>query len=114
MPRVPLRESVPIALDGSGAGTAKTGPLSAREKWYPDSVHLSVSTAVLESHCKVYVGKDTTQSNFRDESLFASSGDSSGTVGADELTVGMYVWAVWTGADANAQAVLTVVGMKDV
>lgn len=114
MPRTPLRESIPVKLDGTGAGTAKVGPLSARETWFPDNVHVSVNTNTLESHCKIYVGRDTSQSNFRDESVQASSGDSSGTIGADVLTVGMYVWAVWTGGDANAQAVLTVVGVRDV
>ena len=114
MPKRPLRESAVIKLNGSGNGTAKVGPLTAREEWYPDSAHVSVSTRVLESRCSIYVGPDTTQSNFRDESVLASSGDSTGAIGGDKLTVGMYVWAVWIGGDANAQAVLTVTGIRDV
>jgi len=114
MAKVPLRASVPIMLDGLGNGTGKVGPLSARETWYPDNVHISVSTSVLESRCSIFVGRDTTQPSFRDESILGSSGDSSGAVSADELVVGDYVWAVWTGGDANAQAVLTVTGIKNV
>lgn len=114
MPRVPLRVSAPIILNGSGAGTAKLGPASAREIWYPDNVHVSVATAVNEAQCSIYMGQDTSQSNFRDESVFASSGDSSGTCNADTVKVGHFIWAVWTNGDANAQAVLTVTGLKDV
>lgn len=114
MPRAPLRETAVIMLDGSGNGTVKIGPLSARETWYPDNVHISVSTSVLESQCSIFVGRDTTQSSFRDESVLGSTGDSSGAISADELTVGDYIWAVWTGGDANAQAVLTVTGTRNV
>jgi hypothetical protein len=112
--RTTLRESAVIVLDGSGNGTAKLGPLSAREIWYPDNVHVSVSTTTKEAHCNIYMGSDTTQSNFRDESTFASSGDSSGTCNADTVRVGHSIWAVWTGGDANSQAVLTVTGLKDI
>lgn len=114
MSRVTLRQSAVITLDGAGAGTAKLGPLSAREVWYPDNVHVSVATSVKEAACSIYMGSDTSQSNFRDESVFASSGDSSGTCNADTVKVGHYIWAVWTGGDANKQAVLTVTGLKDV
>lgn len=116
MRRTTLRESAVITLDGSGNGTAKLGPLSAREIWYPDNVHVSVNSAVVvkEAKCSIYMGNTPTQSAFRDESVFASSGDSSGTCNADTVKVGDYIWAVWTGGDANQQAVLTVTGIKDV
>lgn len=114
MARVPLRESIPITLNGSGAGTAKAGPRSAREVWYPDSVHVSVATHVKEAACNIYVGDTPTQSNFRDSSVFASTGDSSATVAADTLKNGQWIWAVWSGGDANQQAVLTVTGTRDV
>lgn len=114
MRRTVLRESAVIVLDGSGNGTAKLGPLSAREIWYPDNVHVSVATVTKEARASIYMGSDTTQSNFRDESVFASTGDSSGTCNADIVRVGHYIWAVWTNGDANAQAVLTVTGLKDV
>jgi hypothetical protein len=112
--RVPLRETAFVVLNGSGAGTAKVGPISARETWYPDNVHISVATAITEAHCSVYMGGDTSAGNFRDESVFASSGDSSGTCSADVVRCGQFIWAVWTGGDANQRATLTVTGVKDV
>lgn len=114
MARVALRATAVVQLDGSGNGFTKIGPLSAREVWYPTNVSVSTLTHVKESTCDIFVGQDTSQSNFRDESVLGSTGDSSGTISADVITSGMYVWAVWTGADANTQGVLTVTGIKDV
>jgi len=113
MPRVPLREFVVITLDGSGNGTAKVGPRSAREVWYPDNVAISVTGFTIQAAATVYMGPDTTQSSFRDTSTFGS-GDSTGACNADSVKVGMYIWAVWTAGDAGKQAVLTVTGLKDV
>lgn len=112
--RVALAATMPVKLNASGAGSVKVGPLSAREVWWPETVHVSCASNVLESTCKIYVGPDTTQSNFRDQTPFGSTGDSTGSVSADKLTTGMYVWAVWTGADANTTATLTVTGQKDI
>lgn len=114
MARVSLSETAMVTLDGSGNGTAKVGPLSARETWYPGNVHISVATNTNEAACRIYVGIDATEPNFRDESLYGSSGDSSGTVGQDVVKTGAYVWAVWVGGDAGARAVLTVTGSRDV
>lgn len=112
--RVPLRETAVITLNGSGAGTARVGPLSAREVWYPDNASISVSTKVKEASANLYAGESATQPYFRDNSVQASTGDSSGTVSADTLRRGQFIFAVWTGGDANAQAILTVTGVKDV
>lgn len=114
MARVALRETAIVTINSSGNATAKVGPRSAREVWYPDNVHISVQGFTHESSCSIYMGSDTTQSNFRDESVFASSGDSSGTVSADVVKVGHYIWAVWSGADVGKSAVLTITGVKDV
>lgn len=113
--RVPLAESGNVILDGSGNGTAKVGPLSSREVWYPGNVHVSAnSNPTNQATCRIYVGTDTTQNNFRDETPYGSSGDSSGTVGQDTLKCGQWIWAIWTGGDAGANAVVTVTGYKDV
>lgn len=112
--RVPLRETAPIKLNGAGAGTARVGPLSAREVWYPDNAAVSVDTHVKEAECSVYAGESASQSYFRDKADQGSSGDSTGAISADTLKNGQYIWAVWTGGDANATATLTVTGMKDV
>jgi|SRR6185437_1992176 len=113
MPRVALRVTAVVTLDGSGGGTAKVGPLSAREVWYPDNVAISITGATKQAKATMYMGPDTTQSNFRDNSTFAS-GDSSGACNADVVKSGMYIWAVWTNGDVGKQAILTVTGLKDV
>lgn len=114
MPRVSLSETAVITLDGSGNGTAKVGPLTARETWYPGNVHVNVATNTNEATCQIFVGNSATLGNFRDESPQGSTGDSSGACNQDKLKCGDYIWAVWTGGDANTQAVLTVTGIRDV
>jgi hypothetical protein len=112
--RVLLNETAVITLNGSGAGTAKVGPLTAREKWFPTAVSVKVnSNPTLEAQCTIYKGPDASQANFRDATFTGSSGDSSDKV-TGQMTNGQYVFAVWTGGDANQQAVLTVVGEKEV
>lgn len=103
-----------IRLNGSGNGTAKLGPLSAREVWYPDNVHVQVSTNVNEAQCTIYVGDAAIQRNFRDATYSGSSGDSSDKVNGDTVKVGTYIFAVWTGGDANAIATLNVTGRRTI
>jgi hypothetical protein len=115
MTSVTLRETAVINLNGSGTGTARVGPLSAREVWHPQTVSVSAnSNPTNEAQCAIYVGESTTQSYFRDQTFTGSSGDSTDKVSSDKLKTGQYVWAVWTNGDANVQAVLTVVGTKDI
>jgi hypothetical protein len=103
-----------IVLNGSGAGTAKVGPLSSREVWNPANVHVSVATHVAEATCNIYVGEDTSAKNFRDATFTGSSGDATGKVSSDVVKVGHYVFAVWTGGDAGALATMTVTGSKTI
>lgn len=110
--QVMLRETAITTLNGSGNGTAKVGPLTARERWSPQNVHVSVSTNTNEAQCSIYVGDSPTQSNFRDQTLSGSTGDSSDRVNADVIGCGYYVFAVWTGGDPGSQAIMTVTGTK--
>lgn len=115
MTTVPLRESVPIKLNGSGNGTAKVGPISAREVWHPDNAHVSANAnPTNEAQCSIYVGDSPASINFRDGTFSGSSGDSTDKVNADVVKVGWYVWAVWNGGDANVTAILTVTGTKEI
>lgn len=115
MPRVALNESASVTIDAFGNATAKVGPLTAREVWYPQNVHISANAnPINEATCKLYVGVDISPGNFRDESLLGSSGDSTGACSADRVTVGSYIWARWIAGDAGARAVLTVTGFRDV
>lgn len=115
MTSVLLRETAVIRLNGSGAGTAKIGPLTAREVWHPANVSVSANNPPTnESQCVIYVGPDTSQANFRDATQSGSTGDSTDKVSADTIPKNFFVWAVWTNGDPNVQASLTVTGMKDV
>lgn len=110
----PLYQSVQVTLNGSGNGTAKIGPLSAREIWHPANVHVSVATNVSEATCSVYAGVDATAPNFRDATFSGSTGDSTDKVGADVVKCGQYIFAVWIGGDANQVATMTVTGIRDI
>jgi hypothetical protein len=114
MTTAPLSETASMQLDGTGSGTVRIGPLSAREVWTPATVHVSVSTANNEAVCSIYVGDAPQQRNFRDATFTGSSGDSSDRVGADTVKIGHAIYAVWTGGDAKAMASMTVTGSKNV
>ena len=111
--QVPLNESATVKLNGSGAGTARVGPISARETWTPGNASVSVSSNTNEATCSIYVGDSATQRNFVDSTFTGSSGDSSDRLGASTVKVGAYVFAVWSGGDAGATATLTVTGTKE-
>lgn len=110
-----LYESATVTLNGSGNGIARVGPLTAREIWYPQNAHVSANqNPVNQARCNIYVGDSVIQPNFRDATISGSSGDSTDRVNADIVPKGQYIWAVWSGGDANAVAVLTVTGTKDI
>jgi hypothetical protein len=108
-----LPGSVTAVLNGAGAGTARTGPSGARETWYPTNAAVSCSTNVAEAQCRIYVGDQPIPSNLVDSTLSGSTGDATGRVGAAPVTLGRYVWAVWTGGDPGAVATLSVTGTRD-
>lgn len=111
--RVPLNETAIITLNGSGAGTARLGPLTAREIWYPQTASVKANTSPTnEATCQLFVGETATLDNFRDNTFSGSSGDASGKI-TGKLSKGSYVYAVWTGGDAGVQAYLTVTGDPD-
>lgn len=115
MTTVLLNETITVTLNGSGNGTARTGPLSARSIWHPENVHVSANiNPVNESQCRIYVGDLPIQGNYRDGTVSGSSGDSSDRVNASVVKCGQYVYAVWSGGDANVIATLNVTGTKDI
>lgn len=114
MTSVPLRETSSVKSNGSGAASTKLGPLTAREVWHPDNVHVSGNAnPINEAQCQIFVG-DVNTRTFRDATFTGSSGDSSDRVNADKVRAGEYVWAFWTGGDANQMFTLTVTGVKDI
>jgi hypothetical protein len=101
-------------LDGTGAGTAKVGPLTDRENWTLATASVSCSSNVLEAACRIFVGDVVTAANYVDGTLSGSTGDSTDNVAAAPCPKGTYVWAVWTGGDAGAVATLSVNGTKTI
>lgn len=112
--RIGPEGTVSVTLNGSGGGTAKIGPLSAREIWNPDNAHVSVATHVKEAQCSIYAGTSVYANTFRDATVKGSSGDSTDRINSDVIKSGMYIFAVWTNGDANAVATLNVTGMKSI
>lgn len=109
-----LPGAVTIVLNGSGKGTAKLGPVGAREVWNPLTASVSCATNVKEAQCQIFVGDLPTPNNFVDGTLSGSTGDSTGRVAGMPVTLGWFVWAVWSGGDAGTVATLNVRGSRDI
>lgn len=116
MRTVPLNESVPVTLDLSGNGTAQIGPGEPAAVWHPTVVHVDVNTNVSEASATIYAGPAPVQSYFVDSTQTASSGDSSDRITGKVIsrTQLPYIWAVFTGGDPGATAVLNITGTKDI
>ena len=114
MTTVPLNQSAAVILDGSGAGTARLGPVAAREAWTPErtAVHVNEDVVTLEARCRVYMGSEASPPNYVDGTLSGSTGDSTDRV--PPVQAGQYVWAVWAGGDPGAQGYVNVTGTKTV
>lgn len=109
-----LNESASVVLNGAGNGTAKVGPLTARERWHPQNVAVNANASPTnEASCVIYVGDENTRRQ-RDASTNGSTGDATDKCNGDTIKKNMFVWAVWTGGDAGAVAVVTVTGTKDI
>lgn len=113
MPTLPLSEAAFVTLDVSGNGTAKLGPAAHGVAWKPSRVGVKTSTSVLSPKCIVYAGSSPTSDNFVD-GTFTGQANATDAIVGQELRLGSYVWAVWTGGDAGAQATVTVTGSKDI
>lgn len=106
--------TVTIILNGSGNGTAKIGPLSAREIWSPNGAHVQCATNVKEAQCAIFAGTGAYPNTYRDTTLSGSTGDSTDRISSDIIKSGMYIFAVWTGGDAGTRATLNVTGGKTI
>jgi len=74
---------------------------------------VSCATNVAEAMCRIYVGDQPIPSNYVDGTLSGSTGDSTGRVSGAPITLGRYVWAVWSGGDPGTVATLAVSGTRD-
>lgn len=114
MTTLPLRESIQITLDSSGAGTVRLGPQSHRETWHAPAVSVKTRTPVTTGacQCNVYVGTDSSDANFRDGTF---SGDTGGTTDAiaDDIRLPNAIFIVWSSGTPNDIATAVVTGTKE-
>lgn len=92
--------------------TAKIGPIHHSEVWYPESIAVSANSNVQEATCRIYIGSDTTMTNFVDSTTMGSTGFVTFPTANRRVHQGEYVWAVWSGGDIGAQGRLNVQGTK--
>lgn len=107
-----LMVTVPVTLDGSGNGTASTGPTGAGEIWNAGYVvGVQVSTNVNEAIARGWAGGGP-PAGFLGSATWGSTGD----VNSDtpQLSTGQTVTVEWTGGDPGATAYLTVTGTRTV
>jgi hypothetical protein len=98
----------PITLNGSGNGTASSGPLRVKEHWQVSFASVAVATAVKQATCSIYVGTSLSSATFVSTTTLGSSGATCGI--NQDLQPGQSVFAVWSGGDAGEVATLTIFG----
>lgn len=110
MREFPFTYTASVVLNGSGAGTASTGPSFPRESWQVGVASVNVSTNTSEAIAKIYAGPQAGL-GFVDGTTWGSTGDGTSNFSAP-VYLGSKVFAVWTGGDAGATATLTVSGTR--
>lgn len=112
---VSLSEFATVTLDGSGNGTARIGPDAHGVAWFPEVVSIRMTGAIPTglATCFVYAGDSATDDNFVDSTYDVTSA-STGNIAGQELHLGQYIFAKWTGGNAGAVATVSTSGRKDI
>lgn len=113
MSTLPLSESAAVILDASGNGTAKLGPHSRAVSWHPTTVSVKTSTNVKTPTCYIYAGDFVGDQNFID-GTYTGNADSTSNISGTVIYLSGFIWAVWTGGDAGAQATVTIAGTQEI
>jgi hypothetical protein len=110
---VPLRQQAQVTLSGAGAGTIKLGPLSHRETWQKLQVSVRTTTAVTVGTCeaRMFVGTDTSDTNYRDGTFSGDTGDTSDAI-SDQIRLPNSLIVTWAGGVAGDTATVVVTGEK--
>jgi hypothetical protein len=116
VPVLGLSETGSITLDGTGNGTARLRPDGPNEHWLPTVASVKCSSNTAEAACQIYIGQSATDVNFVDGTFSGSSGDSTDKVTGYDISrhTNAYIFAVWTGGDPGANAVLVLSGTKEI
>ena len=109
-----MNEVGQVTLNGSGNGTVQLSPIGPHEQWQPSLCSVKCSSNTNEAQCRIYAGPNTSDSNYVDGTVSGSTGDSTDRTSGYTIarTQTPYIWAVWSGGDAGAQATLVVNGTK--
>lgn len=107
-----------VTLDAGGNGQVQLGPVNASELWTAQVVSVKTNQApgavVNEAQCRIYAGPDTSDPYYVDGTLSGSTGDSTDRVAYQQIGVGAFVFAIWTGGDPGAEGIVNVYGTKQV
>lgn len=105
-----------IKLNGSGAGTASLGPSGHGITWTLGTISVKTAQTVSTGtcQCSIYVGDDTSATNFVDGTFSGDTGDSTNAATGAEVRLGRKVWAVWSAGVAGDIATLTINGTMEV
>lgn len=112
---LPLSEFGTVTLDGAGNGTARVGPDAHGVVWLPEVVRIRMTGANPSglATCFVYAGNSATDDNFVDSTYDVTSA-SSGNIQGEQLRLGQFVFAKWSGGNPGAVATVSLSGSKDI
>jgi hypothetical protein len=105
-----IQPQVTVTLDGTGSGQASMTPPSGC-MWQLTLAAISTTSVVAASQCFLYLGSSSGPLNLVDSTYLGNSA-SSGKVAGAPFYHGMYLWAVWSGADAGCMATLQAYGQQ--
>lgn len=117
MPRtVSFTRTASVVLDGSGNGTAETGPTVPGEVWFPASTSITCGGTIPTSGTPsvfTYAGGGVSAATFVDSTYNVTSAASS-LISGQKLYPGQQVFAVWSDGPPNETATLVVAGTRQV
>jgi len=108
MASYPISPQAGVKLSAAGAGQVGLTPPSG-VMWQLSLASVSIPNPVNIPEAFIYLGSSSGPVQLVD-STYAGASASSGKVAGIPFYPGQYVWAVWTGADANVTAILQLFG----
>lgn len=110
MGTISIQPQATVTLNGSGAGQVSLTPPSGT-MWQLSLAAVSTTSVINASQAFLYLGSSSGPLTLID-STFLGNSASSGKVAGAPFYHGVYLWAVWSGADAGAVATLQAYGTQ--